>query len=216
MLDEAQALSLFASLGVPVVAHEIARAPQFAHALPYPVAAKVLSANILHKTEVGGGALGIADRVAFDARVQAMLEQARAHAPEAKIEGALVQSMAEGLAEVIVGYRQDPMVGPVVLVGMGGRLAEIYRDTALSCAPVDEEEAMQMIARVHGFALLDRYRNLPRGDLRALARTIVAVSRLAVVENQPVAEAEINPLSVRAEGVIAVDGLVVLRQQWAS
>jgi len=211
-LDEAQALALFDALGVPTVARAVARAPQFAHALPYPVAAKVLSRDILHKTEVGGVALGIADREAFDARIASLLDTVRSAAPAARIEGVLVQSMTKGLAEAIVGYRHDALIGPVVLVGMGGQLAEIYRDTALECAPVSEEQALAMIGRVKGFALLSGYRNLPRGDLRALARTVAAVSRLALLPGQPVAEAEINPLMVLGDGVVAVDGLVVLKE----
>jgi acyl-CoA synthetase (NDP forming) len=116
------------------------------------------------------------------------------------------------LAEAIVGYRHDALVGPVVLVGMGGRLAELYRDTALRCAPVDEAEAMEMIEAVKGLALVRGYRGLPRGDVAALARAIAAVSRLALIEGQPVAEAEINPLLVAADGVVAVDGLIVLKE----
>jgi len=210
-LDEAEALTLFASLGVITVKREIARPPLFAHALAYPVAAKVLSSDILHKTEVGGVALGIPDRKAFDARVEKTLDRVRTAAPAAKIEGILVQAMVEGLLEAIVGYRHDPMVGPVVLVGMGGQFAEIYRDTAVACAPVDEEQALAMIGRVKGFALLCGFRNLPRGDIAALARTVAAVSRLALLEGQPVIEAEINPLLVREDGVVAVDGLVVMK-----
>ena len=208
-LDEAQALALFDSLGVPTVKREIARAPQYAHSVPYPVAAKILSRDILHKTEAGGVVLGIAHRPAFDELVAAMVDNVRTAAPAAKIEGVLVQAMVEGLAEAIVGYRHDPMVGPVVMVGMGGRLAEIYRDTALECAPVTEEQALAMIAKVKGFAVLRGYRNLPHGDIDALARAVVAVSRLALLEGQPVAEAEINPLMVCADGVVAVDGLVL-------
>jgi len=209
-LDEAQALDLFDSLGVPTVKRETARAPKYAHSVPYPVAAKVLSRDILHKTEAGGVALGIANRKAFDTSVGKMLDAVRGAAPSAKTEGVLVQAMVEALAEAIVGYRHDPMVGPVVMVGMGGRLAEIYRDTALECAPVTEAQALEMIAKVKGFAILRGYRNLPRGDIDALARAVAAISRLALLEGQPVAEAEINPLMVCAEGVVAVDGLAVL------
>ena len=210
-LDEMQALALFDALGVPSVPRAIARAPQFEHALAYPVAAKVLSADILHKTEAGGVALGIADRNEFGERVPAMLRAVRAAAPQARIEGVLVQQMAAGLAEAIVGYRHDELVGPVVMVGMGGQLAEIYRDTAVRCAPVGEEEALEMIGKVKGFALIRGYRNLPRGDLAALASAVAAVSRLALITGQPVAEAEINPLMVHADGVTAVDGLAVLK-----
>ena len=211
-LDEAQSLALFDALGVPTVKRDVARAPQFAHTQPYPVAAKVLSRDILHKTEVGGVALGLTDRKAFDASIERLLDAVRSSAPSAKVEGVLVQPMVKGLAEAIVGYRHDPLVGPVVLVGMGGQLAEIYRDTALECAPVSEDQARAMVARIKGFATLRGYRNLPKGDLDALARAVAAVSRLALLPGQPVAEAEINPVMVLADAVVAVDGLVALKE----
>jgi acyl-CoA synthetase (NDP forming) len=209
-LDEAQSLALFASLGVPTVAHAIARPPGYAHDIAYPVAAKVLSKAILHKTEVGGVALGVGDRTEFKTRVASLLRAVRSKAPSADIDGLLVQPMVKGLTEAIVGYRHDPMIGPVVLVGMGGQLAEIYRDTSLACAPVSEAQALAMLDKVEGFAVLRGYRNLPKGDLAALARAVAAVSRLALLEGQPVLEAEVNPLMVREDGVTAVDGLVVL------
>lgn len=209
-LDEAQALALFGALGVPVVESVTVRAPDFVHALAYPVAVKVRSNDIAHKTEAGGVALGVASRGDFDVRVRAMRAAVSAAHPQAHIEGLLVQRMESGLAEAIVGYRHDPLVGPLVLVGAGGTLAEIYADYALRLAPVDEAQAKEMIGEVKGLATIRGYRNLPRGDLDALAKAIAAVSRLALVARQPVAEAEINPVIVKREGVVAVDGLVVL------
>jgi len=102
--------------------------------------------------------------------------------------------------------------GPIVLVGAGGTLAEIYKDYALRLAPVSEDEAAAMIAEVKGFAMVRGYRGLARGDLRALAQAVAALSRLALVARQPVAEAEINPLIVKREGVVAVDGLVATKE----
>jgi acyl-CoA synthetase (NDP forming) len=210
-LDETQALTLFGALGVPVVESATARAPDYAHALAYPVAAKVRSPDIAHKTESGGVALGIASRAEYDARVPAMLAAVAASHPGARIDGVLVQRMAAGLCEAIVGYRHDPLVGPIVLVGAGGTLAEIYRDYALRLAPVTEGDAAAMIAAVKGLATIRGYRGLPPGDVASLARVVAALSRLALVPGQPVAEAEINPLIVRRDGVVAVDGLVVLK-----
>ena len=210
-LDEADALALFASLGVPVVASAVATAPDYAHDVPYPLAVKVRSADIPHKTEAGGVLLGIGSRVEFRQRVPLMLKAvARAH-PDAQLGGVLVQSMEAGLAEVIVGYRHDPLVGPVIVAGIGGVLAEIYQDIALRMAPVSEQEAAAMIDKVKGLAVIRGYRNLPRGDVAALARAIAAFSRLALLPGQPVSEAEINPLIVKEEGVVAVDGLVVMK-----
>ena len=211
-LDEADALALFAALGVPVVASAVAVAPAYEHDVPYPLAVKVRSADIAHKTDAGGVLLGIGSRVEFRQRVPAMLAAvARAH-PAARIDGVLVQRMEEGLAEVIVGFRHDPLVGPVIVAGIGGVLAEIYQDIALRMAPVSEAEAAAMIEEVKGLAVIRGYRNLPRGDVAALARAIAAFSRLALLPGQPVAEAEINPLIVKEEGVVAVDGLVILKK----
>ncbi len=210
--NEADALALFASLGIPVVAAATATAPTFAHSVPYPVVAKVQSADIAHKTEAGGVLLGIRSRQEFDERVPSMLAQVRASHPRARIDGVLVQRMEEGLAEAIIGYRHDAMVGPVVMVGMGGTLAELYQDSALRLAPVDEAEALAMIAEVKGLAVVRGYRNLPKGDVAALARAIAALSRLADLPGHPVAEAEINPMMIQAEAVVAVDGLLILKE----
>ena len=101
----------------------------------------------------------------------------KAHTPNAKLEGFLVQKMERGLAEVILGFRRDPLVGPTITVGLGGVLAEIYKDAATRLAPVDEAEARQMIGEVKGLATIRGYRNLPLGDVGALARTIAAFSQ---------------------------------------
>ena len=183
---------LLRELGIPVAEHAVVQPPEFAHAIAYPVALKRL--DVEHKTEAGGVVLDIQSGM-----------ELRAHARRMGEPRLLVQRMERGLAEAIVGYRDDPVVGPLVLVGAGGILAEIYRDFALACAPVSEVEARAMIESVKGLAPIRGYRNLPKGDLSALARAVYAFSRLALVAGRPVAEAEINPLIVRREGVVAVD-----------
>jgi acyl-CoA synthetase (NDP forming) len=188
---------LFAALGIAVARWQLARAPDFAHDIPYPVAAKL--PGVEHKTEKGGVVLGIADET----------ELHRA-AKRLDAETLLIQQMQHGLGEAIVGYRRDPVVGPLVLVGAGGVLSEIYRDFALRAAPVSVEEASAMIAEVKGFAPLRGYRNLPRGDLRALAGVVAAVSLLA--GRGEIAEAELNPVIVKETGVVAVDALVVRKE----
>jgi succinyl-CoA synthetase beta subunit len=120
--------------------------------------------------------------------------------------------MIYGLGEVLVGYRVDPDVGPLVMVAAGGIFTEIYRDRSLRLAPVDLATARGMIAELRGLAPLAGYRGKPKGDLDALARAITTLSQLAVAENPNVLEAEINPLIVRpaGQGVVAVDALVKL------
>ncbi len=187
-----------AGLGIPVAQWAIAEAPDFAHPIAYPVAVKRLEA---HKTERGGVLLGLKDKNVFEQAMRTL-----------DAERVLVQKMESGLAEAIVGYRDDAVVGPLVLVGAGGVLAEVYRDSVVRMAPVSEEEAGEMIEQVRGLAAIRGYRNLPRGDLNALARAVSALSRLALAEGRPVREAEVNPLIVKADGVVAVDALVARKE----
>jgi acyl-CoA synthetase (NDP forming) len=211
VLDELQSCALFEALGIPAatsVRLELDGALRAPLPFPFPVAAKVLSADIAHKTDAGGVALGIASPEELVTRVAALVAAVRERRPDARLDGILVQPMTGGVAEVLAGYRLDPQVGPVVTVGMGGTLAEIYRDFALRLAPVSPAEASEMIAEVRGLAVLRGFRGRPAGDVAALADAIARVSLLARLP--AVIEAEINPLIVKPAGggVIAVDGLV--------
>jgi acyl-CoA synthetase (NDP forming) len=214
--DERRAADFFAALGVPmaksVVVPDARRIAAAVGEVGAPVVLKILSVDIPHKTEAGGVALGIPDGQTAAVAAREIEKRVKAHAPAARLQGYLVQKMERGLVEVILGYRRDPLVGPTVTVGLGGVLAEIYKDASTRLAPVDEAEALQMIAEVKGLATIRGYRNLPKGDVAALAKTIAAFSALAHRQFADVAEAEINPLLVKrdGEGVVAVDGLVVL------
>jgi len=203
-LNEMQAMTLFASLGVPVVESVAAHAPDYAHCLPYPVALKILSAEVAHKSDVGGVILGIASRQEFESKAKSLAKSG---------ESLLVQRMATGLAEALIGYRDDPVVGPLVMVGAGGILAELYNDVVLRLAPVDEAGALEMIGQVKGFAALRGFRGLPQGDLKALARALAAMSRLALYAGRPVREAEANPVIVKHDGVVALDALAVMWEE---
>jgi acyl-CoA synthetase (NDP forming) len=211
--DERKATALFAALGVPVAKSmavpDARRVAAAVEEVGGPVALKILSADIAHKTEAGGVALGLTDGQTASVAAREMEKRVKAHAPNAKLEGFLVQKMERGLAEVILGFRRDPLVGPTITVGLGGVLAEIYKDAATRLAPVDEAEAMSMIGEVKGLATIRGYRNLPKGDVAALARAISAFSAIAHRAFASVSEAEINPLLVKSDGVVAVDGLVV-------
>jgi acyl-CoA synthetase (NDP forming) len=211
--DEQRATALFAALGVPIAKSaavpDARRVAAAVEAIGAPVALKILSADIAHKTEAGGVALGLPDGQTAAVTAREMEKRVKVHAPNAKLDGFLVQKMERGLAEVILGFRRDPLVGPTVTVGLGGVLAEIYKDAATRLAPVDEAEAMRMIEEVKGLAVIRGYRNLPKGDVAALARSISAFSALAHPAFASVKEAEINPLLVKGDGVVAVDGLVV-------
>jgi acyl-CoA synthetase (NDP forming) len=208
-LNEREACRIFAALGVAQAESQVIATPEEAVSIGFPVVAKVLSSDIAHKTEAGGVILGITDAAALRTSTKEMLARVRSRHPDARIDGILVQHMEQGLAEVIVGYRLDPQVGPIVMLGIGGVLAEIYRDIALRLAPVSAAQALDMIGEVKGLAMIRGFRKLPRGDLSALANAVSAFSQLAAIEE--VLEAEINPLIVKgeSEGVVAVDGLII-------
>ena len=207
-LDEFEGYALLDRLGIPC-APSTALDVNVTHApallFGYPVALKVLSSAITHKSDIGGVTLGIPDAPALVAAIAAM----RTRLPQ--VGRVLVQPMIGGIGEVLIGYRHDPDIGPLVLVATGGIYTEIYRDRSLRLAPVDADTAHEMIAELQGLRLLTGYRGKPAGDIAAMAQAVAALSRLAA--EPAVIEAEVNPLVVRAqgEGVVAVDAVVRVR-----
>ncbi len=209
-MDEQASLTLLAELGVPVVpVAEVAVSEAGRTTLPFawPVVAKVLSADVPHKTEAGGVIAGIAGPGELSAAARRIAESVAAHHPGVAVDRLTVQPMVRGLQEVLLGYRLDPQVGPVVTLAPGGVLVGLYDDKAVRLAPVDESEAARMIGEVVGLAPVRGHRGLPKGDLAALARAVAAFSRLA--DRPEVLEADANPVMVMADSVVAVDALVV-------
>jgi acyl-CoA synthetase (NDP forming) len=208
--DERTAGALFEAIGIAGPGGAVFTPGQPMPDLPGPLAVKVLSPDILHKSDAGLVALNVApadlERVA-----EGLLSRAQAALPGARLEGVLVQPIVQGLAEMVLGWRDDAEAGPVVMLGMGGVTAELRPQIAVRVAPVDMEAAREMIAELPDLRALDGYRNLPRGDLEALAQAVVRFSRLGLAV-PGLAEAEINPLMVRGqdEGVVALDALVVM------
>ena len=213
-MDEVSGRKLMAAIGIATAQSVMLPEPdaEVPDNLVYPVAAKVVSSDLAHKTEAGAVALGIKEEAGLRDAMAKIWQSARNYAPDAKLEGIMVEPMVDALAEVLLGFRRDAEAGPVVVLGMGGILTEIYEDAAVRPAPVSKETAFEMIEEVKGLAVIRGYRNLAKGDCDALADAVVSLSGLAVVENPQVAEAEINPLMVQCEGegVIAVDALVRL------
>jgi acyl-CoA synthetase (NDP forming) len=211
--DEHAAYQTLDALGVPRVPTIVLDGDEPAD-LPfdYPVAAKVLSAQIPHKTDVGGVVLGIADAPSLREAMRVIRSNVAAQRPDLPSSPPiLVEPMVTGLAEVLVGYRVDRQAGPIVLVAAGGELAEMYADRSLRLAPVDLPTAREMIREVRSLRVLAGYRGRPPADSEALAQVIVNLSNLAL--DSKVSELEINPLLVRGigQGVIAVDALVRAR-----
>lgn len=214
-LSEAQAYGVLEQLGVPHAPFELRRldAPVDNTAAPgfgFPVVAKVCSAEIPHKTEVGGVLLNIGDAQALDAALGTLRANLQARAPQAACDEVLIQPMTRGLGEVLVGYRIDPEAGPIVMLAAGGIWAEIAKDRSIRLAPVSVEVAREMVSEVNALKPLTGLRGKPRGDLEALAQAVSALSQLALRPDLRVHEAEVNPLLVmpQGQGVAAVDALV--------
>lgn len=214
VLDEMAARALFDALGIPQAPAHLLDEAAPASRVGWPVAAKVVSPDIAHKTEAGGVVLRLTDTATLDQAAKRIRARVAGSHPQARIAGILVQRMERGLAEALIGYRDTAEAGPVVLVGVGGTLAELWRDAAVRLAPVDLATAEAMIDEVRGLAPLRGYRGGTCGDRAALAAAIVALAGLAQLRGgaRRVREAEVNPLVVKreGEGVVAVDGLVVL------
>jgi len=173
------------------------------------LAVKVLSPDILHKSDAGLVRLSVSSDDVATVGAE-LVAKAKAAFPAAHLEGVLAQKMESGMGEVILGYRNDREVGPIVVLGMGGVTAELRPSVSVRIAPVSTETAREMIAELPELRKFDGYRNLPLGDLDALAEAVSRFSRLALLDGT-ISEAEINPLLIKEKGagVVAVDGLVV-------
>jgi len=182
------------------VASSAAEAAARAREIGFPVALKLLSAEIVHKTEAGAVQLGLRTPEEVEAQGKRMLSQSPAGGR------LLVQEMVQG-TEVILGARTDPQYGPFIMVGLGGVFVEVLKDISIRLLPIDQDEASQMLRELQGYPLLEAYRGQPRRDIAALVRAMTGLSQLFVNYRAVLSDLEVNPLIVRPEGsgVAAVD-----------
>jgi acyl-CoA synthetase (NDP forming) len=217
--SEQQARELLTSAGVPVVPGGLAgsadEAAEIADRIGLPVALKICSAQITHKSDIGGVALGLAT----EAEVRAAYEKVRAAGdavPGATIDGVLVTPMRTGGTELLVGVTIDATFGPVLAIGLGGVWVEIMGDTSLRVLPVDAAEAKRMLGELRGLPLLQGARGTRPADLDALAEAIAGISRVALSLGGALRAFEVNPLLVNGDQVEALDVLVITEQDGSS
>ena len=181
--------------------------------LGFPVVLKVLSADILHKSDIGGVRLGVADRAAAEAAFDEILAAARTAQPEAAIDGCLVAPMVSGGVETILGVQRDPVFGPIVMFGLGGIFVEALKDVTFRAAPFDEAEARAMIEEIAAFPVLTGLRGQPPADLGALAAALSRLSLFAAANADTIESLDLNPFLVRpsGEGALALDAVLVTR-----
>ncbi|MGE8541784.1 MAG: acetate--CoA ligase family protein [Acinetobacter sp.] len=216
-LDEDSAYKLLQPLGIQNAPYQVLSIDDSADHLTieYPVVVKVLHDQISHKTEVGGVILHVNNANDLTTAIAQIKQNVEQHCPELIVEKVLVQSMVKGLGEVLVGFKRDKDVGPIVMLAAGGVLTELYKDSAMRLAPVTLESAYEMISEVKGLKALDGFRGKAKGDLKAVAETVVAFSQLALSSEYYIEEAEMNPLivNVQGQGVTAVDALVHIAKE---
>jgi acyl-CoA synthetase (NDP forming) len=183
-----------------------------AEAIGFPVALKIRSPDILHKTEAGGVMLDLRSRTEVREAAAALIAGARAAHKDGRIEGLLVQQMASGV-EAIIGARSDPLYGPLLLIGAGGVLVELARDVSLRLLPVAGAQVSAMIDNLKLKQLLAGYRGRAAADRAALEQAALALAQFYLDHRARIADVEINPLMVGAKGAVAVDVRVIWREQ---
>ena len=216
ILSEVEAKQMLAEAGINVtetrLATSIDEAAAHAAELGYPVALKVVSDKITHKSDVGGVELGVADEAALRAACQRIHERVIAAVPDAQAQGVSVQPMAEAGAEVILGITQDQQFGPVLMFGLGGVFVEVLKDVAFRIVPLEPRDASEMIREIQGFPLLEGFRGQPAANLEAIESMLLQLSEFAEA-NPEIAELDLNPVFARPDGAIAVDARILLTSE---
>ena len=215
LLSEVEAKAALGDSGVPVTATTLAQtreeAAAQAEAMGYPVALKVVSPNVAHKSDVGGVVLGLESHDEVAEGYDEIIHSVQAAQPSAVIEGVSVQEMASPGVEVIVGMTTDPQFGPVMMFGLGGIMVEVLGDVAFRLAPLGEGDARDMIDEIQGRQVLDGVRGQPPVDIAAIEAMLDRVSEFAAAHPE-VAELDLNPVIASPEGAIAVDARIVLAE----
>jgi len=219
LLTELESKQVLHDLGIPTTLGQLATseedAVRAANTIGYPVVLKVASPDIVHKSDVGGVHLHLQNQEEVRQAFRAMRQSVAAHAPGARIDGIIVQSMAAPGVEVIVGMSKDATFGPVLMFGLGGVLVEVLQDVTFRIVPLNRRDASEMIHDIKGFPVLAGYRGAAPADLEALQNILLTLS--AFVESTPeIKEIDLNPIYAYAQGALAVDARVVLEQVPAS
>jgi acetyl-CoA synthetase (ADP-forming) len=212
-LLEPEAKTVCIKCGIPVTKFQLAKneaeTVKFAKEIGYPVVLKIVSPDIIHKSDVGGVIVGLKNAQEVRNAYKQILKNVKKHKIDAKIVGVLVQEMAPSSTEVIVGAIKDPQFGPALMFGLGGIFVEVLKDVTFRIAPITEDEAREMITEVKAYPLLKGYRNMPQADIEAIVQILLNASRL-VMDHQEIKELDLNPIMVYEKGAKTVDARIIL------
>jgi len=193
------------------VAHDAAEAARIAGRLGYPVVLKIVSPDVVHKSDVGGVVVGLTDAAQVREGFERMHEHVHAQMPDARIEGVLVCQQAPAGLEVIVGALDDATFGPTVMFGLGGIFIEVLKDVSFRIAPLEHRDAAAMIRETRGYALLAGARGQVKRDVAALSELLLAVSKL-ITAMPDIKELDLNPVRLYEDGLLVLDARMIKRE----
>ncbi|MCR6669529.1 MAG: acetate--CoA ligase family protein [archaeon YNP-WB-040] len=212
-LMEHEAKSICQQYGMSVtrfkVAKDLNEALKYAEEIGYPVVFKIVSPDIIHKSDVGGVIVNIKNEEEAKNAYEKIMENVAKNKPDAKIIGILVQEMAPAGLEVIVGAIKDPQFGHTIMFGLGGIFVEILKDVTFRIAPLTMEDAMEMIREIKGYPLIKGYRRQPPADENAIIDTIMKTSKL-LTDLPQISQLDLNPIFVYEKGAKIVDARIIL------
>lgn len=212
-LLETEAKTICTEYGISVTKFNLAKsekqAAEQAEQIGYPIVLKIVSPDIIHKTEAGGVIVNLKSAADVEAGYTKIIANVIKYKPDAKIVGVLVQEMAPQATEVIVGALKDPQFGQTIMFGLGGIFVELLKDVNFRVAPLTVDDAKEMIKQLKAFPLLNGYRNTPPADIDALAQILLNTSRL-VMDNPEIKELDLNPVMAYSKGAKTVDARIIL------
>jgi len=215
LLTEIEAKELLKQAGVSVVDTKLATSKEEASSiskeLGFPVVLKIVSPDVVHKSDAGGVKLGLKTSRQISKAYDDILKTIRQKYPEARIQGMSVQKMARPGVEVIIGMSQDAQFGPVIMFGLGGILVEILKDVSFRIVPLTQRDTREMIREIKGYPLLEGYRGQEPVDIPNLEKLILTVSNF-VEQNPEVEELDLNPIFAYRDGAVAVDARIILKK----
>jgi acetate---CoA ligase (ADP-forming) subunit beta len=213
LLTEVEAKDLLRKAGIPIIETRLAKtkkeAVSISQELGFPVAMKIVSLDIVHKSDVGGVKLNLVNPTQVGKAYQEMMAAIRSKMPTAKIDGVSIQKMARPGVELIIGMNKDSQFGPVIMFGLGGIFVEVLKDVSFRIIPLEKRDAAEMINEIKGKALLYGFRGQEPVNIQAIEDTILKVSEF-IDKNPQVKELDLNPLIGYKDGIVAVDARIVL------
>ena len=212
-LLETEAKTICMEYAIPVTKFKLAKieseAAEFAEELGFPVVLKIVSPDIIHKSDAGGVMVNLKSNVEVQDAYRKILENAKKYKATAKIAGVLVQEMAPQSTEVIIGAIKDPQFGQTLMFGLGGIFVELLKDVTFKVAPITREDAHEMVTEVKAYPLLKGYRNTPPADIDAIINILLSTSKL-IMDYPEIKELDLNPIMAYADGAKTVDARIIL------